>query len=217
MSAEPEPAPGAAPSDPSAEVRLHRPGRGLAAWWIVAGAVGGTVAFLLYLEYVGQLTGSTPLISCSISPIVTCGPNLLTPGGNLLGFSNSILGIMLFFGPVYAGAAALAAPAGLRTWFWRVYAVFVAGAFVFVHVLAYRSVFEYGSLCPWCMVVWLVTIPLFWTVAGWTLRAGVWGDADGARRWGAGILSWLPLLVVLDYLLIGVAAQLRLDVIGSLF
>lgn len=202
---------------PSESTGLYRPGRGLGVWWIVAGALGGIVAFLLYLEYIGQLTGATPLISCSISPIVTCGPNLLSPGGNLLGFSNSIIGIMLFFGPIYAGASALAAPAGLRAWFWRVYAVFVAAAFVFVHVLAYRSVFEYGSLCPWCMVIWLVTIPLFWTVLGWTLRAGVWGSTAGARRAGAVVLSWLPLIVVIDYLVIAVAAQVRLDVIGSLF
>ncbi len=202
---------------PSPSTGLYRPGRGLAVWWIVAGALGGTVAFLLYLEYIGQLTGATPLISCSISPIVTCGPNLLSPGGNLLGFSNSILGIMLFFGPIYAGVAALAAPAGLRAWFWRVYTAFVAAAFVFVHVLAYRSVFEYGSLCPWCMVIWLVTIPLFWTVLGWTLRSGVWGRASGGRRTGQVLLSWLPLIVVVDYLVIAVVAQVRLDVIGSLF
>ena len=198
-------------------IRLHRPHRALAVWWIVAGCLGGVVSFLLYHEYIGQLTGADALISCSISPIVTCGPNLLTPGGNLLGFSNSILGMVLFLGPIYAGATALAASAGVRAWFWRVYGIFVAGAFVFVHVLAFRSVFEYGSLCPWCMVIWLVTIPLFWTVAGWSLRDGVWGDAEGIRRWGAGILSWLPLLVVLDYVLIGLAAQLRLDVVGSLF
>jgi len=59
-----------------------------------------------------------------------------------------------------------------------------------------------------------VTIPLFWSVLGWTLRAGVWGRAP--ERVGAVILSWLPLIVLLDYLAIAVAAQLRLDVIGSL-
>lgn len=195
--------------------RLFRPGRGLAIWWVVAGVVGWIVAFLLYLEYIGQLTGADALISCSISPIVTCGPNLLSPGGNLLGFSNSILGMVLFLGPVYAGVSALATPGGHRAWYWRTYAAFAAAAFVFVHVLAYRSVFEYGSLCPWCMVIWLVTIPLFVTVLGWSLRAGLWGG--GARSTGAAILSWLPLIVLADYLLIAVTAQLRLDVIGSLF
>jgi uncharacterized membrane protein len=191
-----------------------RPGWKLAVFWIVAGALGWIVSFLLYHEYVGQLTGADPLITCDISPLVTCGPNLLSPGGNLLGFSNSILGIVLFLGPVYAGMAALASPQGQRTWYWRVYGVFVAGAFVFVHVLAYRSVFEYGSLCPWCMVVWLVTIPLFWTVAGWTLASGIWGRA--AIRVGRFVRSWLPVIVVLDYVVIAVAAQLRLDVLGTL-
>lgn len=189
------------------------PGRGLAVFWIVAGVLGWVVSFLLYHEYIGQLTGGDALITCDISPIVTCGPNLLSPGGNLLGFSNSIIGIVLFVGPVYAGVSALASRRGMRDWYWRVYSVFVAAAFVFVHVLAYRSVFEYGSLCPWCMVIWLVTIPLFWSVAGWSLRAGVWGR--GAERTGSVISSWLPLIVVVDYVVIAVAAQVRLDVIGS--
>ena len=185
----------------------------MSAWWIVAGLAGWVVSFLLYHEYIGQLSGADALITCDISPIVTCGPNLLSPGGNLLGFSNSIIGMVLFLGPIYAGVSGLAAPGGLRPWFWRVYAIFVAGAFVLVHFFAWRSVFEYGSLCPWCMVIWLVTIPLFFTVAGWSLRAGVWG---GGERVGAVILSWLPLIVILDYLLIAVCAQLRLNVLGSL-
>ena len=131
---------------PAGRVPLHRPGRALAIWWIVAGLAGWTVSFLLYLEYIGQLTGGDALISCSISPIVTCGPNLLSPGGNLLGFSNAIIGVVLFLGPIYAGVSAFAAPEGLRAWYWRVYALFVSAAFVFIHFLAYRSVFEYGSL-----------------------------------------------------------------------
>ncbi len=188
----------------------------MAIWWIVAGVAGWVVSFLLYHEYIGQLSGGDPLISCSISPIVTCGPNLLTPGGNLLGFSHSIIGLTLFLGPIFAGVSALAAPGGLRAWFWRVFAVFVAGAFLLVHFFAYRSVFEYSSLCPWCMIIWLVTIPLFFTVAGWTLRAGAWGTRGFAQRVGAAILSWMPLIVIVDYLVIAGAAQLRLDVLGSL-
>lgn len=184
-------------------------------FWIIAALLGGVVSFLLYLEYVGQLTGSDALISCSISVIVTCGPNLLSPGGNLLGFSNSIIGIVLFCGPLYAAMSAFAAPGGLRRWYWRTFLSFVGAAFVFVHVLAWRSVFEYGSLCPWCMVVWLVTIPLFWFTLGWMLRDGVWGER--ARSFGRTLSSWALLITVLDYALIAIAAQVRLDVLGSLF
>lgn len=198
------------------DARAFRPSRAMSIWWIVAGLAGWTVSFLLYHEYIGQLTGGDALITCNVSPVVTCGPNLLSPGGNLLGFSNSIIGIVLFLGPVFAGAAALAAPSGLRAWFWRTFTVFVLGAFVLIHFFAYRSIFEYSTLCPWCMVIWLVTIPLFVTVLGWSLRSGVWGTGSTWRRIGAWILSWLPLLVIADYLLIAVTAQLRLDVLGSL-
>ena len=188
----------------------------MAVWWICAGTAGWIVSFLLYHEYIGQLTGGDALISCSISPVVTCGPNLLSPGGNLLGFSNSIIGMVLFLGPIFAGVTALAAREGVRGWYWRVFALCVTGAFLLVHFFAYRSVFEYSSLCPWCMIIWLVTIPLFGTVIGWTLRAGVWGTGAVVVRVGGVILSWLPLLVLADYLVIAIAAQVRLDVLGSL-
>ena len=202
------------PNPPSAAAL--RPPRAMAVWWICAGTAGWIVSFLLYHEYIGQLTGGDPLISCSISPVVTCGPNLLSPGGNLLGFSNSIIGMVLFLGPIFAGVTALAAREGVRGWYWRVFALCVTGAFLLVHFFAYRSVFEYSSLCPWCMIIWLVTIPLFGTVIGWTLRAGVWGTGAVVVRVGGVILSWLPLLVLADSLVIAIAAQVRLDVLGSL-
>lgn len=193
---------------------LYRPSRAVAILFIVLGLAGWIVSFLLYLEYTGQLMGTEPLISCQLSVVVTCGPNLLSPGGNLLGFSNSILGITLFLGPVFAGVSALATPGGMRAWYWRTFGIFVLGGFALVHFFAWRSIYEYGSLCPWCMIVWLVTIPLFWVTLGWQFRDGVWGKAP--ERLGAAILSWSPLIVILDYLLIAVAAQLRLDVIGTL-
>lgn len=199
--------------DPAPSSDRLAPSTALAVFWIIAGLIGWAVSFLLYLEYIGQLTDAEPLINCQLSVIVTCGPNLLSPGGNLLGFSNSIIGIVLFPGAIYAGVSAFAARGGLRRWYWRVYVSFVAAAFVFVHFLACRSVFEYGSLCPWCMVVWLVTIPLFWFTLGWSLRDGVWGSAP--RRAGELLLPWAPLVVVLDYVVIAVAAQLRLDVLGT--
>lgn len=189
--------------------------RALAVFWIVAGLLGWAVSFLLYLEYVGQLRGVDPLVSCELSVIVTCGPNLLSPGGNLLGFSNSIIGVVMFLGPIYAGVTALAGGTGLRAWYGRTYVTFIAAAFVFVHVLAYRSIFEYGSLCPWCMVVWLVTIPLFWVTLGWSARGGLWGRR--MRAVGAWLASWAPLVAILDVALIAVVAQLRLDALGSLF
>jgi uncharacterized membrane protein len=193
---------------------LFRPGTGTAILWIVAALVAWVVSFLLYKEYVGQLTDAAPALSCDISPFITCGPNLLSPAGNLLGFTNSILGMVLFTGPVFAGVGGIASPGGMRAWYWRTFSLFVLGGFALVHVFAYRSIFEFGSLCPWCMIVWLMTIPLFWSVAGWSLGAGVWGAAP--RRIGTVLTRWLVPIAVLDYLVIAVAAQLRLDLLSLL-
>ncbi|MEV7693628.1 vitamin K epoxide reductase family protein [Microbacterium sp. NPDC089189] len=191
------------------------PSRALAVFWIIVGLIGWGVSFLLYLEYIGQLSGAEPIVTCQLSVIVTCGPNLLSPGGNLLGFSNSLIGVVLFLGPIFAGVTALATVGGQRDAYWRVFTGFVTGAMIFVHVLAYRSVFEYGSLCPWCMIVWLVTIPLFWVTLGWSAREGIWGR--WAVRPGEFLRSWAPLVAIADIALIAVVAQLRLDALGSLF
>ncbi len=196
-------------------VRSLLPPRALAVSWIVAGAIGWTVSFLLYLEYVGQLTDADPIVSCTLSVVVSCGPNLLSPGGNLLGFSNSIIGIVSFLGPVFGGVGALAGGA-YRRWYWRVFVAAVAAAYVLVHVFAWRSVFEYGVLCPWCMVVWLVVIPLFWATLGWALASGVVGHGRTPRAIGSRLSSWLALIVLADYLVIAVAAQVRLEVLQSL-
>jgi uncharacterized membrane protein len=194
---------------------LVSPPRALAVFWVAAGVVGWVVSFLLYLEYVGQLTDSEPIVSCTFSVVVSCGPNLLSPGGNLLGFSNSIIGITAFLGPVLAGVGVLAGGAFHR-WYWRAFATGVAAAFVLVHVFAWRSVFEYGVLCPWCMIVWLAVIPLFWATLGWALRDGVLGRGPVVRTAGSAISSWLGVVVFVDYLLIAVTAQVRLDVLQSL-
>ncbi|UNK71457.1 vitamin K epoxide reductase family protein [Microbacterium sp. H1-D42] len=202
-------------SAPASDLRAFRPGAGTAWFWIAAGVIAWIVSFLLYLEYIGQLTEADAIVSCDINPIVTCGPNLLAPAGNLLGFTNAVIGLVVFAGPVLAGVSALAAPGGMRAWYWRVYALAVLGGYALVSMFAYRSIFEFGSLCPWCMVVWLMTIPLFWSVAAWTLRVGVWGP--GLRHAGRFLGRWLVLIVVANYAIILVAAQLRLDLLGAFF
>jgi uncharacterized membrane protein len=121
--------------------------------------------------------------------------------------------MVLFLGPVFAAVSALASPGGMRAWYWRIFTVFVLGGYALVHVFAFRSIFEFGSLCPWCMLVWLMTIPLFWSVVAWTFRVGAWGGAP--RRVGEVIGTWHVPITLVNYLVIAVAAQLRLDVIGS--
>ena len=74
-----------------------------------------------------------------------------------------------------------------------------------------------GTLCPWCMVTWVVTIPTFYAVTLHVLRSGI-VPAPAAIRSGADrLMSWVPLLAVVSYAIIAILAQVRLDVLGSIF
>jgi uncharacterized membrane protein len=43
---------------------------------------------------------------------------------------------------------------------------------VFVVWLVIQSLYVIGALCPWCMVVWAITIPIFWQVTTDNLASG---------------------------------------------
>jgi uncharacterized membrane protein len=143
---------------------------------------------------------------------VQCGANLESWQGSVFGFPHPLLGVGGFVAPIAVGVALLAG-ARFARWFWVAFHVGLAGALAFVIWLISQSIFVIGTLCPWCMVVWSVTIPLFLAVTFRNLAEGVYGD--GPRRAGRALLPYTVPIAVVAYLVIGVIAQLRLDVIGS--
>ena len=41
---------------------------------------------------------------------------------------------------------------------------------LFVVWLMYQSLYEIGKLCLYCMAVWAITIPIFWTTLAYNLK-----------------------------------------------
>lgn len=70
----------------------------------------------------------------------------------------------------------------LRRWFWLGLQAGTTAAVVFIHWSIFQSLYRIDALCPYCMVVWVVTIPLFWYTTLHNLRAG---DFPTRRRHGA--------------------------------
>jgi uncharacterized membrane protein len=64
----------------------------------------------------------------------------------------------------------------------------------FVTWLQTQSIYNIGKLCPWCMVVWAVMIPLFVLVTARNLRS--WSPAGAISRF---VSDWTFLIVVLWY------------------
>ncbi|MFG6502306.1 vitamin K epoxide reductase family protein [Microbacterium sp. P05] len=187
----------------------------LAVWLVIAGVVGWWAAFSLLTERIHLLEDPGASASCDFSLLIQCGANLRSWQGSLLGFPNPVIGLAAWIAPIVVGVALLAG-ARFARWFWWLFALGTAGAFGFVVWLIGQSIFVLGTLCPWCMVTWVVTIPTFYAVVLHVLRTGIVPVGAGVRRAAEALMGWLPLLAVGSYVVIAVIAQLRLDVIGSL-
>jgi uncharacterized membrane protein len=187
----------------------------LAIFLIVAGVVGWIAAFALTVEKFVLLTDPTEALGCDFSVLVQCRANLESWQGSLFGFPNPVIGLAAWIAPIVVGVALLAG-ARFARWFWVLFNLGVVGALAFVIWLISQSVFVLGTLCPWCMVTWSATIPLFWAVTLYNLREGNIPLGARVRRLGAALYGWVPAITLASYLVVALIAQLRLDVLGSL-
>jgi uncharacterized membrane protein len=164
----------AAPSaDPSAPTPTDRPGVRVpvlsAIWVLVAGVIGLTAAITLTLEKIRLLEDPAYVPSCSINPVLSCGSVMITPQASAFGFPNPLLGVVGFAVVVVTGVLAVAKVA-LPRWYWAGLAAGTLLGTVFVHWLIDQSLYHIGALCPYCMVVWAVTIPLLVVVSSIALQ-----------------------------------------------
>ncbi|WP_395638512.1 vitamin K epoxide reductase family protein [Pseudolysinimonas sp.] len=180
---------------------------------IVAGILGWWAAFSLTVDKFLLLQNPQADLDCNFSLIVQCGKNLDSWQGAVLGFPNPILGLGGFVAPIAVGVGLLAG-ARFARWFWIAFNVGLAGALAFVIWLISQSIFVLGTLCPWCMLVWSVTIPLFWVVTARNLAEGAFGDRlVAAGKW---LRSWAIPVTIVSYVVVAFIAQLRLDVVQYL-
>ncbi|TAL46492.1 MAG: vitamin K epoxide reductase family protein [Salinibacterium sp.] len=181
--------------------------------FIITGAIGWYAAFSLMIDKIKILQNPDAVLDCNFGVLVQCGVNLKSAQGAVLGFPNPILGLGGFVAPIAVGVALLAGAAFAR-WFWITFNVGVAGAFAFCLWLAYQSIYHLGTLCPWCMLTWSVTIPLFLLLTLYNAREGRFGTR--LSRVGSMLYGWVPALTLGVYLVIAVAAQLQLDVLNNI-
>jgi uncharacterized membrane protein len=180
---------------------------------IVTGALGWWAAFSLTVDKFALLMDPGADLDCNISPLVQCGKNLDSWQGAVFGFPNPLLGLGGFVAPIAVGVALLAG-ARFARWFWIAFNVGIAGALAFVIWLIGQSIFVLGTLCPWCMLVWTVTIPLFWVVTLRNARDGVFGA--GLTKAGRMLLPWVVPITVFCYLTVALLAQIQLDLYRAL-
>ncbi|QOC92810.1 vitamin K epoxide reductase family protein [Micromonospora craniellae] len=175
--------------------------------WVLAvgGAVGLLAAATLTVEKINLLNDPDYVPTCSINPILSCGSVMTTPQAAAFGFPNPLLGIAGFAVVATIGVVLLAG-ARLPGWFWGGLQAGVTFGVIFVHWLIYQSLYVIGALCPYCMVVWVVTIAIFVYTTLRNLRR-VPPSSSAARL--AGLAGYHSFILVAWYTVILLAVLVR--------
>jgi uncharacterized membrane protein len=182
----------------------------LARIFVIAGAIGWFASVALLVERVQSLQDPTKNPSCDISPFVSCGALFDRWQASLFGFPNALLGVAGFVVPIVIGVGIFAG-AQFKNWFWRSAVIGIGVAWIFITWLFTQSIYNIGVVCPYCLVVWAATIPMWWTVLIVTIVQGFWGlkIRKIVSSWG---ISYLPVIVILNY---GLIAILIVQELGS--
>ncbi|WP_330340250.1 vitamin K epoxide reductase family protein [Streptomyces sp. NBC_00557] len=154
-------------------------GTGLAL--LLTGALGWLASFQLAVDDWRLLKDPSYQPPCNISPVVSCGSVMSSPEGSVFGFPNMLLGLGAFAAVAVLGAAVLTGTR-LHRRLWLALAAGALAGVVFVHWLIVQSLYEVNKICPYCAVVWVVTIAVFWCVAQHCVNQGIVPVPNGVLR-----------------------------------
>lgn len=167
------------------------------------GAVGLAAASALLVERAAMQRDPDHIPSCSINPILSCGSVMESDQASLFGFPNAYLGVVGFSVVVVMGLLGLLGRSVPRV-VWLGFGAGCAAGLAFVHWLVFQSLYRIGALCPYCMVVWVVTVVIFCRTMSHVLGAEVEISSPRARRFVAWAVDFWVLAATVW--LVGVAA-----------
>lgn len=176
-------------------------GPGLGWLLTVGGALGLWASMMLVLSERSLLRDPGASLGCDINPIIGCGSFILSWQSAALGVPNALLGTAAF-AVLTATGLVLLGGGRLPRFYWVALMAGSAAAAVSITWFQYQAFADLHGLCPYCLVVWAVTIPVVVHVLARGLQAGHLGAPEGLRRFlvqERGILTaiWYAVVVVL--------------------
>jgi uncharacterized membrane protein len=145
--------------------------RGLGILLVVAGLAGLWASIELVLSEIIIAKDPSASLACDLNPIIGCGSFITTWQAHALGIPNAVIGVGAFGGLFAVGLMFLSGARAGR-WFWRVLVAGVVFATVAQAFFLYTAFFVIHGLCPYCLVVWTVNIPVIVHVLARAAQAG---------------------------------------------
>lgn len=171
---------------------------------LVTASVGLIASFVLMIEKIQILKDPAVVLSCNFNPVVSCNNVITSKQAEAFGFANPIIGL-ISFAVIITIAMGMFAGAKYKRWFWLgLQAGAIFGA-IFITWLFYEAVYQIKALCPYCIVVWSMVIPIF----VYTLHYNIMQKNIIVHKKMQGISKWFVenawFIVALWYLAIFVA------------
>ncbi|MDO9381212.1 MAG: vitamin K epoxide reductase family protein [Nocardioidaceae bacterium] len=173
----------------------HVSDRALGIALAVLGGIALTAASVLTYDKFVITADPTASLSCNLNPFISCGSVMVRPEAEVFGFPNSFMG-MIGFAVVVTLGVVLAGGSRLAGFVWAGLQVGVVLGMGFVVWLMSQSIFDISALCPYCMVVWTMMIPIFWYVTRRNLVAVSGGRPGTLARV---VVDYHVLLVFVSY------------------
>lgn len=137
---------------------------------VIGGIIGLLAAAILTTEKFNLAANPNYVPSCSLSPVVACSPVISSPQASAFGFPNPYLGLAGFAMVWAVGMMLFAGAKNLKKWFWWCFQAGAVFGLLFISWLINEALYDIGKLCIYCMAVWAVTIPIFWTTLAYNLQ-----------------------------------------------
>ena len=128
---------------------------------VIAGVLALLASVMIMHEGIAALKNPNYVAVCDINPIFSCGSVMKSGQSHVFGFDNTYTGIIGFSALVTIGVSMLAG-AQFKKWFWQALLIGMTLAQLFILWLMYQSIYEIGSLCMFCMLLWTTVSAAFW-------------------------------------------------------
>lgn len=136
---------------------------------LVTALLGLLAAFVLTIEAFELAKNPNRVLNCSINIVINCATVANSKYSALFGFPNSMIGLIgetIFV--VIAVAYLMGAKFTKKFMFGAQIAAFMA--LIFATGLFYISSFIIQAICPWCMLVFISTIVMFFAITRYNIR-----------------------------------------------
>ena len=133
---------------------------------VIGSIIGLLASFILTIDTIKLIENPNVELPCNLNPFISCTSVATAWQGSVLGFPNSLLGIIFF--SIFLTAGIILMTGGNFSKKFSLFLNFLSlGAMLSVFWFFYQSVYQIGSLCLYCMTVWSITWPIFLYTTIW--------------------------------------------------